>query len=49
MIKDAFNEEYIAVVSGDYQVNSALLDLEFDYIFFTGSVKCRENSNGKSK
>ena len=38
MIKDAFNEEYIAVVSGDYQVNSALLDLEFDYIFFTGSV-----------
>ena len=38
MIKDTFNEEYIAVVSGDYQVNSALLDLEFDYIFFTGSV-----------
>ena len=36
MIKDAFNEEYIAVATGDYKVNSALLDLEFDYIFFTG-------------
>ena len=38
MIKDAFNEEYIAVAVGDYQINSALLDFEFDYIFFTGSV-----------
>lgn len=38
MIKEAFNEEYIAVVNGDYTVNSALLDLQFDYIFFTGSV-----------
>lgn len=38
IIKETFNEEYIAVVTGDYKVNSYLLDLEFDYIFFTGSV-----------
>ena len=28
----------IAVVKGDYTVNSQLLDLQFNYIFFTGSV-----------
>ena len=38
VIRDVFDEEYISVVTGDYKVNSALLDLEFDYIFFTGSV-----------
>ncbi|MCC3868240.1 aldehyde dehydrogenase [Terrisporobacter mayombei] len=38
IIKEIFDEEYIAVVTGDYKVNSDLLDLEFDYIFFTGSV-----------
>lgn len=38
IIKETFEEEYIAVVTGDYKVNSQLLDLEFDYIFFTGSV-----------
>lgn len=38
IIKETFEEEYIAVVTGDYQVNSQLLDLQFDYIFFTGSV-----------
>ena len=38
IIKEAFEEEYIAVVTGDYKVNSQLLDLEFDKIFFTGSV-----------
>lgn len=38
IIKETFEEEYIAVVTGDYKVNSDLLDLEFDYIFFTGSV-----------
>lgn len=38
IIKETFDEEYIAVVTGDYKVNSDLLDLEFDYIFFTGSV-----------
>lgn len=38
IIKETFDEKYIAVVTGDYKVNSQLLDLEFDYIFFTGSV-----------
>lgn len=38
IIKETFEEEYIAVVTGDYKVNSSLLDLQFDYIFFTGSV-----------
>lgn len=38
IIKETFYEKYIAVVTGDYKVNSQLLDLEFDYIFFTGSV-----------
>ena len=38
MIEEAFNKEYVAVVTGDYKVNSKLLDLNFDYIFFTGSV-----------
>lgn len=38
IIKEAFEEKYINVVTGDYTVNSALLDLPFDYIFFTGSV-----------
>ena len=38
IIKEIFDEKYIAVVTGDYRVNSQLLDLEFDYIFFTGSV-----------
>lgn len=38
IIKEAFEEQYINVVTGDYTVNSELLDLPFDYIFFTGSV-----------
>ena len=38
IIKETFDEKYIAVVKGDYTVNSQLLDLQFDYIFFTGSV-----------
>lgn len=38
IISSSFDKSYIAVVKGDYKVNSALLDLEFDYIFFTGSV-----------
>ena len=39
LIKEAFDSRYVSVVTGDYQVNQALLDLRFDYIFFTGSVK----------
>lgn len=38
IIKETFAEEYIAIVRGDYKVNSQLLDLQFDHIFFTGSV-----------
>ena len=35
IIKETFDEKYIAVVKGDYTVNSQLLDLQFNYIFFT--------------
>jgi len=37
MIKDTFDEEYIAVVQGDRTVNQALLEKRWDIIFFTGS------------
>lgn len=37
MIKETFDESYIAVVQGNREVNSQLLDLKFDIIFFTGS------------
>ena len=30
MISEGFNKEYIAVVTGDYKVNSELLDLNFE-------------------
>lgn len=38
LIGEAFDPRYVSVVTGDYHVNQALLDLRFDYIFFTGSV-----------
>ena len=34
----AFDDEYVAVVEGGREENAKLLDLKFDYIFFTGSV-----------
>ena len=37
MIKDTFDENYIAVVQGNREVNAQLLELKFDNIFFTGS------------
>lgn len=37
IINEVFEEKYVFVVTGDYKVNSSLLDLPFDYIFFTGS------------
>lgn len=37
MIRDTFPEEYIAVVQGDRNVNTALLEQRWDMIFFTGS------------
>lgn len=35
---DAFDLEYVSVVTGGRKENQALLDQDFDYIFFTGSV-----------
>ena len=37
MIKETFDESYIAIVQGNRDVNSQLLDLKYDIIFFTGS------------
>lgn len=37
MIDDTFEDEYIAIVQGNRDVNRALLDERFDLIFFTGS------------
>lgn len=37
MIEATFDEKYIAVVQGNRDVNSALLEHRFDIIFFTGS------------
>lgn len=37
IIKECFDEEYIAVIKGGREENSALLEQKFDLIFFTGS------------
>ena len=37
MIKETFAEEYIAVVQGNRDVNTTLLEQRWDIIFFTGS------------
>ena len=37
MIAETFNEEYVAVVQGNREVNSNLLEELWDIIFFTGS------------
>ena len=37
MIKETFDENYIAIVQGNREVNGQLLELKFDTIFFTGS------------
>ena len=37
LIGSCFPEEYVAVVTGGRQENSALLDEKFDFVFFTGS------------
>lgn len=38
MLREAFPEEYVAVVEGGRQENQSLLNQKFDYIFFTGGV-----------
>lgn len=37
MIKECFDPEYVAVVNGGRKENACLLDMNFDFIFFTGS------------
>lgn len=37
MIKETFDEKYIAIVQGNRVVNAALLEQRWDLIFFTGS------------
>lgn len=37
MLNHYFEQEYISVFQGGSQVNTALLELKFDHIFFTGS------------
>ena len=37
MIEDTFSDEYVAVVQGNRDVNTALLEERWDLIFFTGS------------
>ena len=34
-----FSEEYVKVITGGVEASTALLDLDFDYIFFTGSTR----------
>lgn len=38
IIRENFDEAYIAVIEGGRDENKALLDEKFDYIFFTGSI-----------
>ncbi|MCF0176473.1 MAG: aldehyde dehydrogenase family protein [Bacteroidales bacterium] len=37
MVKDTFEEKYVAVVQGNREVNAKLFDCRWDLIFFTGS------------
>jgi aldehyde dehydrogenase (NAD+) len=39
IISDAFSPEYVAVVQGGREENTHLLNLPFDFIFFTGSPR----------
>lgn len=38
LIEGVFSKEYITVVEGEAEESKALLELQFDHIFFTGSV-----------
>lgn len=37
IIESVFDNEYVAVITGGREENKALLNMKFDYIFFTGS------------
>lgn len=39
IIKETFDESYVAIVRGGREANKTLLDEKFDYIFFTGSPR----------
>ena len=39
LISENFDENYITVIQGDVETNKKLLEIKFDIIFFTGSVK----------
>lgn len=38
ILRECFEENYIAVIEGGREANTQLLEQRFDYIFFTGSV-----------
>lgn len=38
IIKETFDEKFVAVIEGDVEANKLLLDEKFDIIFFTGSI-----------
>ena len=39
VIDSVFSPEYVAVLFGGAQINKALMEIKFDYVFFTGSKK----------
>ncbi len=39
VLGSVFPEEYVAVLFGGSQINTALMQIKFDYIFFTGSKR----------
>lgn len=39
IINEVFTKEYVSVVLGGYEENKILLEIAFDYVFFTGSKK----------
>lgn len=39
IVSEVFPKEYVSVVLGGYTENKALMEMPFDYVFFTGSKK----------
>ena len=39
IIKECFEEDYVTVIQGDKDVSQALIEKNFDYIFYTGGTK----------
>lgn len=48
LIEEVFTEDYVAVVEGGREVNSGLLEMKWDYIFFTGSKAVGKVVMGKA-